>query len=213
MKLKNISMIFAVTGTALLYFLSLLSKPAIIDINELPDYEGKKITTQGVVKEYYTTKYASQMITIFNNNSSAVVYIEGTTDVEFGDTIRVTGQVQKYREDWEVIVEDKKYFKIVEKWDNITFPIWQLAQNPGRYLGLNVRVTGYVDSVFDSYFYLSDLENKYSLIVFYDAFYGSSVYPGKKVIVSAKFLFDDKNLRYKLELCDESHGIFLDVLS
>lgn len=211
MSLKQLSLLFATSGTLFLYFLSLLSEPAVVELSDLPNYEGKKITTTGVATEYFTTKYASQMITIKDDNFTAVVYLEGTCDVEYGDKIQVTGEVQKYRDDWEVIVDNKKNLKIVEKWDTVSFPIWQLAQNPERYLGLNVNVTGFIESIFDSYFYIVDIENKHSLVVFYKDYAGLSLYPGKKVCISAKFLFDEKNFRYKLELCDERHGVFLEM--
>ena len=211
MKLKRLSLLFATSGTLFLYFLSILSEPYVVDLSDLPNYAGKKITTNGVVTEYFTTKYASQMITIKNENFTAIVYLEGICDVEYGDRIQATGEVQKYMDDWEVIVDNKKNLKIVEKWDNVSFPIWQLAQNPTKYLGLNVNVTGYIESIFDSYFYIVDIENKHSLVVFYDSYAGLSLYPGKKVCISAKFLFDEKNLRYKLELFEENHGIFLEM--
>ena len=211
MSLKKASLIFAIAGTLLLYFLSILSEPAIVTISDLSKFDGKKVTTEGIVSEYFTTKYASQMITIRGNNSTAVVFLEGTCEVEYGDKIRVTGEVQQYMNDWEIIVDNKKNLKIVEKWDNVSFPIWQLAQNPTKYLGLNVNVTGYIESIFDSYFYIVDIENKHSLVVFYDSYAGLSLYPGKKVCISAKFLFDEKNLRYKLELFEENHGIFLEM--
>jgi len=211
MKLKHFSLVFAVLGTLLLYFLSILAEPAVIELGELPDYEGKKIITEGFVSDYFTTKYASQMITIKNDNFTAIVFLEGISDVEYGDKISVAGEVQKYMGDWEIVVDNEKNLNIVEKWNNLSFPIWQLAQNPGRYLGLNVNVTGYVESVFDSYFYIVDIENKYSLVVFYDSFSGLSLQSGKKAFVLGKFLFDEKNLRYKLELCEEEHGIFLEM--
>jgi len=211
MNLKKLSIFFATSGTLFLYFLSLLSEPVVVELSDLPDYEGKKVTTTGIVTDYFTTKFASQMITIKDYNFTAVVYLEGTCDVEYGDKIQIVGEVQRYMDDWEVIVDNKKNLKIVEKWDNVSFPIWQLAQNPGRYLGLNVNVTGYVESIFDSYFYIVDIENKHSLIVFYEDYMGLSLHPGKKVCISAKFLFDEKNLRYKLELCDERHGVFLET--
>jgi len=211
MNLKRISILFATLGTLFLYFLSILSEPVIVNIEDLPKYEGKKVTTKGIVSDYFTTKYASQMITIRGNNFTAVVFLEGTCDVEYGDEIQITGEVQKYMGDWEIIVDNKKNLKIVEKWDNISFPIWQLAQKPSRYLGLNVNVTGYIESIFDSYFYIVDIENEHSLVVFYGSYSGVSLYPGKKVCVSAKFLFDEKNLRYKLEICDENHGVFLEM--
>ncbi len=211
MKLKKISLLFAVLGTFFLYFLSTLSSPIVVELNELPGYDSKKVTTEGVVLDYFTTKHGSQMITIKQNNFSAVVFLEGICDVEYGDRIQVTGEVQKYMDDWEIVVDNKKNLEIIEKWNNFSSPIWQLAQNPEKYLGLNINVTGYIESIFDDYFYIVDIENKHSLVVFYSNYLNLSLHPGKKACIFAKFLYDEKNLRYKLELCDEKHEIFLDT--
>jgi hypothetical protein len=208
MKLKQLSLIFATTGTIFLYFLSILSKPVVIDLVEIPRYEGKKITTQGFVTEYFTTKYASQMITLKDENFSVIVYVEGTTDVEYGDRISVTGEIQKYKEDWEVMVGDKNNLQILQKWENISIPLWSLAQQPARYLGLNVNVTGFIDVVYNSFFNLVDLKTNISIPVYFEYYSGASIYSGKKVTIFAKFLFDENQLRYKLVLCDEKHGVF-----
>lgn len=208
MKLKQLSLIFATTGTIFLYFLAILSKPVVIDLVEIPRYEGKKITTQGFVTEYFTTKYASQMITLKDENFSVIVYVEGTTDVEYGDRISVTGEIQKYKEDWEVMVGDKNNLQILQKWENISMPLWSLAQQPARYLGLNVNVTGFIDVVYNSFFNLVDLKTNTSIPVYFEDYSGASIYSGKKVTIFAKFLFDENQLRYKLVLCDEKHGVF-----
>jgi RecG-like helicase len=208
MNIKRISLIFSVIGILLLYLVSILSQPSNIKLHELPEFEGKEVTTSGVVTEHHTTQYGSQMITIHNDDFTAIVFIEGKTDVEYGDKIQVTGEVQKYKEDWEIIVNNPRFISTVQKWNNISFPIWQLAENPARYVGLNVNVTGFIDSVFDSYFYLADLDEKYSLMVFHKSS-NLTLYSGKGVCVRGKFLFDEKNLRYVLEVCDENHGISL----
>jgi hypothetical protein len=208
MKLKQLSLIFAITGTLLLYFLSLLSKPVVIDLIEIPNYEGKKIITQGIVKEYFTTKYASQMITIKDENFSAIVYVEGTTDVEYGDKISVTGEIQKYKEDWEIMVSDKKNLQILEKWENISLPVRALSRQPLRYIDLNVNVTGVIDVIYNSFFNLVDLEANTVVPVYFDYYQGANISSGKKVVIFAKFLFDEQQLRYKLVLCDEKHGVF-----
>jgi hypothetical protein len=210
MKLKHMSLLFATAGTFFLYFLSILAEPAIVELYEIPDFEGKKVITEGVVIEYFTTRYASQIITIKNNNSTALVYLEGTCDVEYGDRIQAIGEVQRYREDWRIVVDNKKNLKIIEKWNNVSFPIWQLAQAPEKYLGLNVNVTGYIEAISSSHFYIVDFEHKHSLIVFYKRHQNLTLHAGKSVCVSGKFLFDETNFRYKIELFDENHGVFLD---
>ena len=145
MKLKYLSLLFSVVGILILYFLSELSQPPVIEIHKMPDYEGKQVIVDGIVKDHRVTKYGSQIITIENNNDTTTLFVEGITDVEYGDKIRVTGVAQKYKGGWELVINDKELLKILEKWCNISFPLWQLAENPTRYLNLNVNVTGYVE--------------------------------------------------------------------
>jgi len=207
MRLKHFSLIFAVVGICLLYALSLFSKPAVIELSKLPEYEGKQITTQGIVKSYYSTKYGSQIIIIEDNNTSATVFSEEETIVEYGDKIRVTGEVQKYNDGWEIIVNDKHSITIIQKWENISMPLWQIVQNPGRYEGLNVNVSGYVDSLYDDYFHLIDEKGEYSLLVLYTPYQPDAVSPGQKVSVAGLFSFEKENFRYVLSICDKTHKI------
>ena len=209
MNLKRLSILFAITGTLFLYFLSTLSKPVIIELQDIPEYENKKIVTKGFVKEYFSTKYGSQLITIQNATFSAIVYVEGSTNVEYGDKVSVTGKVQKYLDDWEIILDDKRNLEILEKWNGTSHPLWEIAQNPGFYLDLNLNISGFVDAVYDSFFYLRDLETNYTIPVYFNRYLGSEIYPGKEVVVYARFKFDEKQLRYILEFFDENHGVFL----
>lgn len=207
MRLKSLLIIFSVVGILILYLIPKISGPSIIWISEIPSYEGKQVTVIGVVTKSYLTKYGSQMITIKDNNSTTTVFVEGQVDVEYGDKIQVTGQVQKYNDDFEIVVNDNSFVKILEKWHNVSLPLWQLAQNPTKYLDLNVNITGYIESISNSCFYLADTEGKYSLIVSYLLTKNITILPGQKISVSGKFLFDEKTFRYKLEICDEKHGI------
>jgi len=207
MKLKYFSLVFSVAGILVLYFLSELSQPPSIEIHELPDFEGKKVTVEGIVKDHHITKYGSQIITIENGKSTAVVFVEGITELEYGDKIRATGEVQKYKEGWEIVINDKRFITILEKWHNISIPLWQLAENPTRYLDLNINVTGYVESISNAYFYLVDIEQKHSLIVFYKLLENITIFSGQNVNVSGKFSFNKENFRYQLELCEEKHNI------
>jgi len=207
MKLKNISLITSILGVLLLYYLSTLSQPIFIEINEIPKYDGKKITTQGFVKEHHKTSYGNQLITIQNNNSSVIAFLEQSVNAEVGDLIRVTGEVQKYKEEWEIIVDDIKNVNILKKWKNLSFPIWQLAENPTNYENLNVNVTGFIDIVYDSYFYLTDLNDKYSLMIYFKQSKNLSLYPGQEVYVNGMFYFEDKSLQYCIKLYNENHTI------
>ena len=208
MKLKHFSLLFSITGIALLYFMSLLVQPAIIEIQEIPNHEGRQITTQGIVTYQRFSSFGNQMITIEDNNASAIVFVEGETDVEYGDILEVTGEVQKYNNEWEIIVNNIRYVVILQKWNNISIPLWQIAGNPMRYIGLNVNITGFIDMVYDSFFNLVDLDDKFTLKVFYTSSNNISLYHGMNVSVSGVFSYDEKNFEYYLKQYGGEHRIF-----
>lgn len=209
LNLKHFSIIFSIAGIILLYFIVSISKPAQIKLSEIKDFEGKKIITKGYVNEITETKYKNQIITIQNNNSSVIVFSEEKKDLEYGDLIKVKGEVQKYKNDFEIIVENIEDINLLKKWDNITLPIWQIAIEPSRYIGLNVKVKGYIDNLFNSFFHLKDIEKNYTILVSY--FGGSDIYlkTGKEVIVKGVFTYDGANCRYMIKLFNETHGVFL----
>ena len=209
MQLKHYSLLFSIVGIALLYFLSTLTQPIVIELSEISEYEDKQVTVEGIVTEHHITSYESQIIKIASNNATAIVFVEGTSDVEYGDKIQVTGKVQKYEGDWEIVVGNERFVAVLQKWQNITIPLWQIAENPVKYDGLNVNVTGYIDAVYDAYFYLVDTEGSYSVIVFYSSFEHDDIYSGQKVNVAAQFRYDGTDMRYKLEIFEETHGISL----
>jgi RecG-like helicase len=207
MILKHYSLIFSVVGILVLYFLLRTSQSTMISINEISKYEGKQVTIEGTVLEHHLTKYGSQIIEIENDNATTTVFIEGKIEIEFGDKIQVTGEIQKYEGEWEIVVNSINMVKIIEKWKNSSFPLWQLAENPNKYLGLNINVSGYIDYISNSYFYLSDFDRKYSLPVFYTLVENLTISPGQKISVYGQFLFDEENFRYKLELNQKIHRI------
>lgn len=209
MQLKHYSLLFSIAGIIILYFLSTLTQPIVIELSELPEYEDKQVTVEGIVAEHYITSYESQIIKIEGDNATAMVFVEGKSDVEYGDKIQVTGKVQKYKGDWEIVVGNERFVTILQKWQNISIPLWQIAENPVKYDGLNINVTGYIDAVYDAYFYLVDEEATHSIIVFYNYFEHGSVYSGQKVDIAAQFRYDPEDLRYKLDVMDETHGITL----
>jgi hypothetical protein len=209
MKLKHFSLLFSIVGVLILYFLSELTQPPLIEIHEMPDYENKQVIIDGIVVDHRTTKHGGQIITIVGENSTTTVFVEGETELEYGDKIRATGEVQKYKDDWELVVNDNRLVRIIEEWQNATKFLWQLAENPLKYLGLNVNVTGHIESLSNAYFYLVDVEEKHSLIVFYNIFENITLHPGQNVKASGKFTFDEEKFRYQLEICDETHGVTL----
>ncbi len=208
MKLKHYTVIFSIISIILLYFITTLVHPPFIELQKIQEYEGQKITTSGYVIKYYSNRYGNQIIEIEDNEETIKIFNNnGATDIEYGDLIQVTGRVQKYNDEWEIIVEDKKNIKTLQKWENNNHPIWEIAQNPVKYLNQNINVTGYVDLVYDDHFYLKDLKQNIFLMVLYNN--SKSLQTGKKICVLGRFLFDEKNLRYILNVSCKKHGVFL----
>jgi hypothetical protein len=173
----------------------------------MPEYEGKEVTIKGLVKEHHLTKFGGQIITIVDDNSSTEIFIEGQKAIEFGDKIQATGEVQNYQNKWELIVNDNRHVKILQKWQNITIPLWQLAENPTKYMDLNVNVTGYVEFISNNNFYLVDLEKKHSLLILYSNKENITISPGNKIFIYGKFSFDDENFRYRIKVFEDNHKI------
>lgn len=213
MELKYFVIVLSFACIFFLYFLSTLNKPIMINLQEIQDYEDKTVTVEGVVKEHRVTKYGSQIIEIIDvdgeNHSNVIIFVEGETLVEYGDRIQVTGIVKKYEGEWEVVVNNPRFVKIIEKWSDISFPLWQLAENPNRYVGANVNVTGFIERVYSSYFYLVDSEEQYSIVVYYDSSKFSNLSQGVGVYVGGRFVYDEETLRFVLDVSEETHYISL----
>ena len=213
MNIKHFSLIFSVVGILLLYFVSVLSQPIQIGLNELPEYEGKQVIVEGFVIDYYVTSYGSQIIKIKDNRTGqegihqAIIFVEGKITLEYGDKIQATGKVQKYKDEWEIVVSSQSLIQMLQKWQNISFPLWQLAENPEAYIGTNVNVTGCIDKLYSTYFYLADLEKQQSILVLCKSSSIHNFSVGDGVCVAAKFVYDENNFQYHLEITEGTHGI------
>jgi len=210
-QLKYFVVLLSVVCITLLYFLSTLSQPILIELNEVPDYEGKQVIVEGTVTEHYITTFGGHIINIKDmdnqSNFEVIVFIEEETMVEYGDKIKATGKVQKYNDEWEVVVNDARFVEIIQKWNNITFPLWQLAKNPSKYVGININVTGMVERDYDYYFYLADSDEEHSIIVNYDSSKFHNFTQGDTVYVQGQFVYDEKTMRFAINVEEEKHRI------
>jgi hypothetical protein len=209
MKLKHFSLIFSIIGILVLYFLSTLTQPFAISLSEISKFEGKKITAIGIVKHHYSTKHGSQLITIGSNNSSVTVFVEGHLDLEFGDIIEATGTVQKYKDSWEIIVDDHKQIRVLQKWQNLSLPLWQIAQNPQKYLGTNVNITGAVESISNTQFYIVGDKESHNLLVKYNKPGKLELFPGQIVTINGMFSYDETSYTYFIKVFYENHYVRL----
>jgi cytochrome c-type biogenesis protein CcmE len=211
MKFKYLIILIAVASLVVLYCLSLVSHPVLISISKLSTYNGQQVIVQGVVTEYRTTTYGSQIITINdreNTTNSVMLYIEGAVPIEYGDVVQATGQIQQYKEEWEVVVNNPRLIFILQKWNNLSFPLWQLTQHPEQYLDTNVNVTGVVTKTYDSSFVLSSMDGKYSIDVSYLLSCPHQFSKGDTVAVGARFVYNEATFQFSLRATDGTHGIW-----
>jgi len=212
-KFKYIVILLSIGSLFLLYALSTLSQPSSISLSQVPSFEGRQVIVTGTVTEYRTTSYGSQIITIQEtgtlDSSTCALYIEGETPVEYGDIVQATGIVQQYKSDWEIVVNNPKFVTIRQKWSNISFPLWQLAMNPAKYVETNVNVTGIIEKISVSSCSLSDQEGRYIIIIYIDRSQCPSLVIGDAVTVRARFVFEADTFSYALHTTESTHGIFL----
>lgn len=210
MKFKYLVIFLSILSLIILYGVSRISQPEQVMLSELSEYNGQQVIVQGIVTTYRSTTFGAQLITIRdrdNEFASAVLYIENAVSVEFGDTIQAIGQVQRYKDQWEVMVSNPQLVTIIQKWVNISFPLWQLAEHPTRYLDTNINVTGIITKKQPSTFVLSDPTETCSLEVTCNPSDNSLFSNGDSVAVAGRFFYDPHTLRFIIQFSETNHGI------
>ena len=200
MKFNYLVVILAIGGILGLYWIGSLAQPETISLQSVPTYEGKKIITEGIVINQYTTSIDTQIIEIKNlsSNASTKIFLKEKTIVDYGDLIQVTGQVQKYKQDWEIVTENKQAIFILRKWQNISIPVSQIAVSPDRYTGLNIKVSGIVEECSSTSVKLCDSESKYKLSLRSDSSFIQMFSEGSHITVSGVLQYDEETLTYVL---------------
>lgn len=211
MKFKYLIIFIAVGSLLVLYIISLLSQPLLIPLSSLQTYNGQQVIVQGIVIDYRATTSGSQLITLrdtLNSTNTIILYIQGEFQVEYGDTIRATGEVQQYKNNWELVVNDPNMITILQKWHSLSFPLWQLALHPEHYRDTTVNVTGVVTQTSGSSFTLTSTDGAYSIEVTYQSTCPHQFVKGDTVVVGARFLYDVTTCRFFLKATEENHGIW-----
>jgi DNA/RNA endonuclease YhcR with UshA esterase domain len=199
MKLKHLSILFAIIGILILYSLSTLSKPKPISISKIPEYEGKEVIITGIATDYFTTQQGSQIITIKQKNHTTKIFSEEAIDIEKGDKIQAQGGVQKYQGEYEIIVNNKDYLKIIKKWDRDTTTLQQLTEKPEKYINLNVNVTGKIKEIYGNLIYLTDINETYIIPAVFSNITQQNLQTNQKITIHATFEYDETNFRYQLK--------------
>jgi hypothetical protein len=211
MKFKYLIIFITIGSLFALYVLSLFTHPVPISLSDISAYTDQQVIIQGIVTDYRTTAYGSQLITIAdssNRTNSVLLYIEGEAPIEYGDTIQATGEVQQYKNQWELVVHNPHSIIVLQKWDHLVFPLWELALHPDNYLNTNVNVTGIVTAPSGSSFLLGSTDGKYSIEVVYQSSCPHQFSKEDTVTVKARFLYNAATCRFLLSVTQPTHGIW-----
>lgn len=195
--MNKVYFLLAVAGMSLLYFISFLSQPSHVELREIWKHDGEKVIVEGIVKNR-----KGNLIEISDGNATGKIYFE-KDGVEYGDFIRVYGDVGKYGDDFAVYADK---VEIVKKWNNETISLPYLAENYENYVGMNVNVTGYIYSKYRGYFYITDEYIEYKARVYCEDEIPFEEY--EKVYVNALFLYNPESMNFYLKILDDSHGVF-----
>jgi len=204
MEMKHISVLFSAIGIVLLFFLSLLAKPVYVDLSEINKYDGKEIITEGIVIDKYETKYRNTILslvkTLSDNNVVTTFVEEQIKNIEYGDRIRLQGEVRKYKGDFEIYVSEAKQIEIIEKWNNRTIPLRILAETPWRYQGINLKIVCKIEKIYHSYLVLKDVKENQKIILFCDLDkINETLQEGDIVYANAKIKYNSADFNYFLE--------------
>ncbi len=201
---KYLTLFISVIGVILLYTLSLFQQPIILSsVQSIGDYEGKEVTLEGIILEYQTTKYDNQLITLQCNSTQLTVFSEKPISIHIGDLLQATGKIEKYKDSWELILSNPKATRIIEKWQNRTIQIKDLASHPEDYLQVPINISGYVDLKYEDLIYLRDYSNNYTIPLIPSN--NSIPSTGTSIYVHAMLTYDPANLRYILTNCNNLH--------
>jgi len=204
MEMKHLSILFSAIGTVLLFFLSLLAKPVYVDLSEISKYDGKEIITEGIVIDKYETKYRNTILflvkTLSDNTTVTAFVEEQIKNIEYGDRIRLQGEVRKYRGDFEIYVSEAKQIEIIEKWNNRIIPLRILAETPWRYQDINLKVLCKIERIYHSYLVLKDVKENQKIILFCDpSKINETLREGDIVYANAKIKYNSADFNYFLE--------------
>jgi len=199
MNFRGFVVLFSVLGICALYGISMLSQPADVQIGKIGGYEGMYVKARGTITDLQIMKYGSASMKLRNNTSYIQIFVESYSgNLSAGDEVEVSGRVEQYRGEYEIAVLNDRAVKMLKKWDEEILFVSQLAQDPEKYRGTNVKVTGKVGEVYTKIFYLGDESRGYALRV--NSSSTSGLTKGKNVMVSGTFVFDSENLRYQLDI-------------
>lgn len=146
--------ILSFVGVLGLYFYSCSVQPIQIQIGDVGFGDiGSVVKTRGHIMELYQTSAGDVILEMadLDDGASITVYIPesvfsnlGNSELIPGAEIEVTGEVQEYQGEMELVVDSEDDIRIVQSPDDAELTIEMLAENPKLFLDRDVSVPGQI---------------------------------------------------------------------
>lgn len=209
-KIDAIIIALSICGILALYFVSISVSPVEIKIADVASYEGRTVSVSGFASDVEVLKSGQIVFTLTDGNNATAVFASGAGyDFESGDLLKVSGQIQRYKGGYEIIVKDADGIRVLETATSSIRDFKNLTLEPAASLNATVSIRGmlkYEPSVYNgsSSFYISEtaVAGRYSLRV--ECFGAALAHKGDFVSVRGAFLYDAQSARYYIdaESCD-----------
>ncbi len=147
-KLELFIVAFAVAGTVCLGALAHFSLPREATAAQIASLEGKTVSVECVVCGARRLDSGSAVISVRDPKNASQrfsIFIDQcSSDFNFGDVLRATGKVVKYNGGFELYALSEKSLQMIREstGKSASLWVWELASNPGEYLGMTVEISG-----------------------------------------------------------------------
>ncbi|MCD6108377.1 MAG: hypothetical protein J7J89_02745 [Thermoplasmata archaeon] len=206
MDARPLSILFSVIGIFALFLLSLLAEPIHINLSEINKYNGREVIIQGIVVDKQETRYGNIILTLAENHSiqtgyTVKVFIEGQPEeIEYGDKIMLQGEVHRYQGEIEIYVSDIRQIKTMEKWNNHSIPLREIAKKPWEYKGINLKILCRIEKIYHTYIVLKDIREDQKIILFCNTENITETLRENEIVnVEAMLRYNPKDFSYFLE--------------
>jgi len=131
-------------GIGGLYLLASYTMVPVVHLDELEKYENEIVRVRASVTDVEYLDFDAAKVYIREGNTTSLVFIEtlrqDDLEITKGDEVEVTGKVQLYKGEFEIVVENERNIKIVKRAENKILFLSTLSRNSWKYRDLNVKI-------------------------------------------------------------------------
>ncbi len=133
----HFAIIFAVVGIVVLYFISTLSEPPEIRLDEVGDYVGEDVVVKGVVLDYELTVRNDAKLLIYGDNTTLKVKLEDCTkQININDRIKLQGEVREFRNEYELVAVTDNSIEVIGRHQVELVAFNELANHESQYIAI-----------------------------------------------------------------------------